>query len=76
MIGEVYLSKSYGKFKVIEYVDMKNVTIQFLDTKYSCVVTTTDVRRGTVKDYCKPTVFGVGIVGKNLTNGIIDQPEI
>lgn len=76
MIGEVYNSKSYGKFKVVEYVDMYNVTIQFLDTNYSCVVGTTDIKRGSVKDYCKPTLFGVGVVGKNLTNGKLDYPEI
>lgn len=76
MVGEVYLSKFYGKFKVIKYTDRNSVTIEFLDTKYTCVVTAKDVRKGSVKDYYKPTVFGVGVVGKNLTNGTINYPEI
>ena len=72
-VGKVCKSLNSGDFKVLRYNDSKNVEIQFLTTGYRKVAEMKEVRNGSIKDPCSPSVYGVGILGtKYLTtsNGV------
>lgn len=69
-VGIVLDSKSFGKFEVIKYVNWSNVTVRFIDTGYVKTCNMKEVKTGSIKDYMKPSVCGVGVIGdKHLTNG-------
>lgn len=69
-VGIVLDSKSFGKFEVIKYVNWSNVTVRFIDTGYVKTCDMKEVKTGSIKDYMKPSVYGVGIMGDNyLTIG-------
>ena len=68
--GKILNSKSFGKFEVIKYVNWSNVTVRFIDTGYVKTCDMKEVKTGSIKDYMKPSVYGVGIMGDNyLTIG-------
>ncbi|MEG2707304.1 MAG: hypothetical protein RR959_08185 [Erysipelotrichaceae bacterium] len=58
----LFESRCCGKFKIIEYVNGNDVTVEFVETKYTTQTTSAAVRRGDIRDYWLPTVFGVGIM--------------
>ena len=62
-VGKVCQSKSSDDFKILKYNDSKNVEIRFLKTGYEMVVQLTNIKSGSVKDPCLPSVCGVGILG-------------
>lgn len=62
-MNTIHESKNYGKFKVIEYIDAKNVIIEFLSTGYKTTVQVGKIKTGSVKDKLMPTVHGVGYMG-------------
>ena len=66
-VGKVFDSRNYGKFTVLTYNDINDVRIKFLDTGYETSVFSNQVRIGSVLDYRKPTIYGVGIVGSKLS---------
>lgn len=61
--GEKLLSKSFGEFEIIDWVDSKHVKIRFSKTGFERVSLICDVRRGALKDPLFPTVYGVGFIG-------------
>ena len=61
--GEVYETKSFGSILVLEYNGWDNVKVKFIDTGYETIAEAGNVRRGSVKDYLKPSVEGVGFSG-------------
>lgn len=67
--GLIFPSKSFGNFKVIEYINNKHLIVQFLNTGNTAKTTVADIKLGYVrdKDMCK--VFGVGI---NDVGGTLD----
>lgn len=73
-IGDTYDTNKYGKIKIIDLVPGREVgyksnelvaKIQFLDTGFTRYSKLWDIRKGTTRDYCKKTIFGVGYLGNN-----------
>ena len=62
-VGGCYESKNYGGFKVVGYEGCNHVTIRFYITGFELVTSSASIRRGQVKDYVLPSIFGVGYVG-------------
>lgn len=58
----LFESRCCGKFKIIEYLNGNDVTVEFVKTNYTTKTTSAAVRRGDIRDYWLPTVFGVGIM--------------
>ena len=64
VIGAVFESKSGGKFEIIEIVDCNYVKIRFLDEfQFEKIVKKDLIRKNSVKNPYKPTIFGVGYFG-------------
>lgn len=59
-VGDVYKSNRFGYFKVLEYINHKEVFIKFLNTGYVVKVTASNIRKGLVKDKLMPFVVGKG----------------
>lgn len=63
-LGKVYKSKNYGEFKVIEYNNANDLTVEFLKTGYKTKARTSDLRKNQVKDLLGRSVLGVGYLGE------------
>ncbi len=75
-VGKVCKSKSSGDFKIVKYNGAKNVEIQFSQTGYEATVELVHVKRGSIKDPCLPSVYGVGILGTkypSTINGVLTK---
>lgn len=71
IVGNVYQSLGdYGMYEVVYYKGAFMVGIRFIDTGYEVEVTAGSVRNGTVKDYLKPEVWGVGYNSLGRLRGI------
>ena len=64
--GEVFASTNSGDFRVVEYIDPKNVVIEFLYTGTRLVARIGNILNGLVKDRMYPSVYGVGITGEKI----------
>ena len=64
--GKVFTSTNSGDFKVVEYIDQKNVVIEFLYTGTRLVARIGNILNGVVKDRMYPSVYGVGITGEKI----------
>lgn len=62
-VGQVYESKSYGKFEVVLVENYYNIVIRFLDTGYVRTARKDHVLAGNVKDLMSPNVFSTGFLG-------------
>ena len=58
----LFESRCCGKFKIVEYINGNDVTVEFVETNYTTKTTSAAFRRGDIRDYWLPTVFGVGIM--------------
>lgn len=82
-VGDTLVNNEGYSFKVVEYVNARNVTIQWslCGTKEVCM--SGNIARGLVKYLNKPSVFGVGYIGygrfvpgeKRLQTGQIRLPK-
>lgn len=61
--SKTYQSKNYGEFKVVEYINYKNVKIEFVATGYITNTQASNIDIGAVKDKLHPCVYGVGFTG-------------
>lgn len=63
-VGDRFESNNFGWFEVIEYNSYTDVVVKFEQT--GCIVKKQagDIRRGQVKDYLLPLIYGVGYTGK------------
>lgn len=68
MIGQIYESKNFGKFKIIEYTNRTNVVIKFLDTCFTKNTTMQRVEKGDIKDELSPSIEGIGVNDLNTSN--------
>lgn len=62
-IGEIFYN-NYGEyFKIIEYVNAKNVTVRTNNGNilYECIYG--NLKKGNIKDYFNPTIFEIGFYG-------------
>lgn len=71
--GTEFESTNYGVFKVIEYINSRNIKVQFTATGYITIAHASSIRRGQVKDYYHPIVEGVGYLGKGDYNPTRDK---
>ena len=69
-VGNVFKSLNSGDFKVLKYNDARDVEIQFSKTGHRKVVEMKEVKTGSIKDPCLPSVYGVGIVGTKYSSKI------
>ena len=68
--GLTFKTKACGDVLVLEYNGALSVDVKFIDTGYTTTTRVEDLNNGTIKDYLKPSVFGVGILGApNKTKG-------
>lgn len=72
-IGKVLQSKEYGDFKVVDYKNYRNVTVEFLKTGYRKVCEMKEIKTGGIKDIKLPTVYGEGFVGSKYKTHYINQ---
>lgn len=61
--GDKYEMNQNGTLEVLEYHEANNVIVRFIDTGYTTRTEACQLKRGTVRDYLLPSVFGVGIIG-------------
>lgn len=67
IIGNIYSSNNFGKFKVIDYIGyqykQKYYKVRFLKTNYITIASRNKIFKGKIKDKFKPNVCGVGYLG-------------
>ena len=61
-IGDKFTSDNGANATVIEYLNNKNITIQY-DSGAVQIVQGGNLKRGSIKDPLKPSLYGVGILG-------------
>ena len=62
--GDTFVNNQGCKFEVIDYLDKKNILIEFKDKHKHQMFTRSDrIREGVVKNPYHPNVFGIGYVG-------------
>jgi hypothetical protein len=67
-LGKILETKSFGKYKVIEYLAWDNITVKFLQTGYVTKTRQQHITDGVIKDYLYPSVYGVGYYGSPSAN--------
>lgn len=73
LIGKIFHSRNYGDFKIIEYTNYFDVTIEFVDTKFTSIVNMTRIRNGKVKDYSASTYLKYININATSGYGIYDS---
>ena len=63
VIGAILDSKSYGKFKVLDIINSRNIKVEFLNTRYVTTSKKSNISMGAIKDRLARTVYGVGFNG-------------
>lgn len=69
-VGDIIESKNYGLFEIISINNCNNVVIKFKATGCEVKSRLADVKRGNVKDYMLPSVYGVGIIGNKYPSRV------
>lgn len=72
-VGDVFHSKEYGFYQVIEISDKAMSFVKFLDTGTIKKAYNLHIRSGHVKDDFKPKVFGKGYIGELSKGTNIDK---
>jgi len=72
--GTTHQTNNCGILTVVKYAGSRAVTVMFEDPKYETTTTTSNIRRGTVKNRLAPSAYGVGFLGvgphKSKHNGV------
>ena len=61
--GITFKTKNCGDVIVVEYKGALNVIVKFVDTGYVTNTRVEDLHNGAIRDYLKPSVHGIGILG-------------
>lgn len=69
-LGKTFSSNNFGDFIVVDYVNNKDITVEFIATGYRTKTTTKEINQGKIADRLKPSVFGVGIIGNKYPTTI------
>ena len=76
-VGDIFNSRSCGKFKVLKVNNSKDVEVEFLTTKFKTRARFDSIRSGSIKDKLSKAVHGVGYIGigefKTSINGSNNQ---
>lgn len=72
--GLTFKTKDCGDVLVLEYNGALSVDVKFVDTGYTTTTRVEDLNNGTIRDYLKPSVYGVGILdAPNQTKGSLSK---
>ena len=63
MLGRKFLTNKSGECTVVEYINAKNVLVEFKHPPYIAKCSTSDLKRGEVKNPLYPSFYGRGFVG-------------
>lgn len=63
MINTIIETKNYGKLKVLQKLPKNKYKCLFLDTGSLVIALGHHIKAGNVKDYSKPSVYGIGFLG-------------
>ena len=61
--SKTYKSNSFGYFKVVNYINDKNIEIEFINTGSRIVTKIASVKAGCVRDLFAPSACGIGFLG-------------
>lgn len=75
-IGDTLITKQGSKLTILNYKDSRNVTVEFNDEhKYQCVVASSTLEKGLVKNPFYKSIYGAGYIGhhrdKTSNNGVM-----
>lgn len=73
--GKLFLSNSYGDFKVIRYNGTFNVDIEFVSTGTKSNVSLGNILKGSVKDPYFPSIYGVGFIGRGIYTSRVNSVQ-
>tara|TARA_B110000881_G_scaffold169774_1_gene153324 strand:- start:1166 stop:1795 length:630 start_codon:yes stop_codon:yes gene_type:complete len=62
--GDIFTTVNSGDLEILNYVTAKNVTVRFIKTGTEKTTCSINIKRGNVKDYFYPAVYGVGFLGE------------
>ena len=65
-IGDIVNTRC-GDLEVISINGWRDIGVKFVKTGYITTTSSSDLTKGYVKDYLSPTLFGVGILGRKLS---------
>ena len=65
-VGDLYDTK-FGTLEVVEYTNKSKVRVRFIETGYEKFARYDHILNGSVKDNLRPSVFGVGFIGDEVT---------
>lgn len=61
--GSLHKTNSSGVIKVIECINSYEIRVVFIDTGNEVIASAGNIRKGSVKDRMRPSVYGVGFIG-------------
>lgn len=68
IVGEIFPTNKYGLAEVVKYCGSKEVTIRFVNTNSTKVVSLGHLRKGLVQDNFAKSCYGVGYIGETSTS--------
>lgn len=63
-VGQVFKTRHYGDFVVMEYINSTTIKVKFLKTGYEKITDAKSVDTGAIKDPYYPSIAGVGYLGE------------
>ena len=64
IVGSIRESRSYGKYKVVKFINHSKILVEFISTGYKKYCGSKEVITGGIKDPYYPSVHGVGYLGE------------
>ena len=64
-VGSTFIANSGDVVKIVHYYSSREVLVRFVETYYETLTNSANLLAGKVKDYTKPTVYGVGVLGES-----------
>tara|TARA_R110000782_G_scaffold85221_2_gene165724 strand:- start:21 stop:659 length:639 start_codon:yes stop_codon:yes gene_type:complete len=71
-IGKVYKTNSCGNLIIIENTGRLSCLVEFVDTKSRVTAMYGNIRAGSVYDYMRPSICGVGFIGLGIHKAYVD----
>lgn len=68
--GKVFRTNTSGDLVVTKYINAREVHVKFIDTGYETVATSGHIKAGSVKDKLKPKIYGIGVLGDEVTQDL------
>lgn len=65
--GQFFKTKKYGDLVITDYRKWNDVSVKFVNTNYETVTSMSQIKKGEVRDRSSQTVYGVGVVGDEVT---------